>query len=319
MDAARTAAIASIALLALGALVGGLALAWQQVQRARAGRVLERAIRASDAHAATPAAEPPLADTRQQQAVDSDLPLHWLDSRIGRALVAAEDRRLIAQCGLPLARAQWGYLVARVSLALLLPISALLLWGSSPTGSGRMTMAAVAFALGFMLPKWLLGTRAKSRKKAVARELPLFIDLLRLLQGVGLSMDQSLQVIGNDFSHVLKVLGAEVTIANRQYSRGRTREHSLQRLATLHDNESLANLVALLVQVDRHGGAVQEPLKQYGERLRENRRSAMKQHIGRVTVKMTGVMVLTLLPALLIITAGPGFLAVIHSLGAIAR
>ena len=33
-----------------------------------------------------------------------------------------------------------------------------------------------------------------------------------------------------------------------------------------------------------------------------------------ITVKMTGVMVLTLLPALIVITAGPGFTAVIRSL-----
>ncbi|MEG1768537.1 MAG: type II secretion system F family protein, partial [Comamonas sp.] len=38
------------------------------------------------------------------------------------------------------------------------------------------------------------------------------------------------------------------------------------------------------------------------------------EKIGIITVKMTGVMVLTLLPALIVITAGPGFTAVIRSL-----
>lgn len=153
----------------------------------------------------------------------------------------------------------------------------------------------------------------------MGRELPLFVDLLRLLQGVGLSLDQSLQIMATDFSHVLRVLGYELTLANRQYARGRTREHSLQRLATLHNNENLRGLVSLLVQVDRHGGAVQEPLRQFSERLREHRRSEMKERIGKITVKMTGIMVTTLLPALVIVTAGPGFLAVIRSLGALTR
>ncbi|MCY1515781.1 hypothetical protein D9M68_503820 [compost metagenome] len=72
-----------------------------------------------------------------------------------------------------------------------------------------------------------------------------------------MSLDQSLQVMATDFSHVLRVLGYELTLANRQYAQGRTREHSLHRLATLHKNENLSSLVALLVQVDRHGGAVQ--------------------------------------------------------------
>ncbi|MES2530387.1 MAG: type II secretion system F family protein, partial [Pseudomonadota bacterium] len=178
---------------------------------------------------------------------------------------------------------------------------------------------AIFAAIGFMLPKWVLKQLASKRREKVVQELPLFVDLLRLLQGVGLSLDQSLQVMADDFEHVLKVLSGELKIANRQYSQGRSREHSLNRLATLYDNDSLAGLVALLIQVDRHGGAVQEPLHQFSERLRETRRSEMKARIGKITVKMTGVMVVTLLPALLIAVAGPGFLAVIRALGGIAK
>jgi tight adherence protein C len=99
----------------------------------------------------------------------------------------------------------------------------------------------------------------------------------------------------------------------------RTREQSLQRLATSYGNEDLRAIVRLLVQVDRHGGAVQEPLKQFGERLRETRRAMLRERIGRLAVKMTGVMIMTLLPALLIVTAGPGVLSITHSLGAAKR
>jgi tight adherence protein C len=126
-----------------------------------------------------------------------------------------------------------------------------------------------AFFIGFMAPKWVLGRIAAGRRERANQELPLFIDLLRLLQGVGLSLDQSLQIMATDFSHVLRVLGYELTLANNQYSRGRTREHSLHRLATLHKNENLRGLVSLLVQVDKHGGAVQEPLRVFSDRLRE--------------------------------------------------
>lgn len=45
----------------------------------------------------------------------------------------------------------------------------------------------------------------------------------------------------------------------------------------------------------------------------------MKELIGKISVKMTGVMVVTLLPALIIITAGPGFLAVIRALGGMSK
>src|SRR5690606_34800498 len=135
-----------------------------------------------------------------------------------------------------------------------------------------------------------------------------------LLQGVGLSIDQSLHVVVTEFRNVLPVLGGELEIATNQYARGLSREQSLQRLATGFGTEDLTALARLIVQVDKHGGAVQEPLKLFSERLREQRRMELKERIGKLTVKMTGVMVLTLLPALIIVTGGAGFLAVFRSL-----
>ncbi|MDP9902709.1 type II secretion system F family protein [Variovorax ginsengisoli] len=320
--------VLSLSLFALGLLIAAGLLVLREVQRARSGQTLGRAIQrglaaqksegwqpANKAPLRTSADDAPLMGTQPMQ----ELPAHWLQSGIGRALVADEDRRLIDQCGFESVRAQLGFLVIRSFLALALPA---LGYVAVQTGTVKLNAALVmAFAciVGFMAPKWVLGRIAAGRREQVAGELPLFVDLLRLLQGVGLSLDQSLQIMADDFGHVLRILAKELAIANRQYGQGRTREHSLQRLASLHDNENLAGLVALLVQVDRHGGAVQEPLHQFSERLRESRRSELKGRIGRITVKMTGVMVTTLLPALIIVTAGPGFLAVIRSLGAIAK
>ena len=173
-----------------------------------------------------------------------------------------------------------------------------------------------AFALGMMLPKWVLRSKASARREQVVEELPLFVDLLRLLQGVGLSIDQSLQILATEFGSVLRVISSELSLANRLYSSGRTREQSLQRLSYLGADDDMNAVVNLLVQVDRHGGAVQEPLKEFSVRLREKRQASFKEKIGTITVKMTGVMVLTLLPALMVITAGPGFTAVIRSLSA---
>ena len=186
-------------------------------------------------------------------------------------------------------------------------------------GVYRMAFVVGMFSLGFMLQKLLLARRAALRRSAVVDEMPVFVDLLRLLQGVGLSLDQSLQVMIADFRAMLPVLAGELELAQRQFAAGRTREQSLQRLAASFDNEDLRAVVRLMIQVDRHGGAVQEPLKQFGDRLRETRRARLREKIGQLTVKMTGVMIVTLLPALLIVTAGPGLLAVIRSLAAAHR
>lgn len=315
--------IFSVVLLALGLALAGSLLIAREVRRARNDQAIDRAIRRGAVDAESPATGKTAADEAEvinPARTDQDLPAHWLHTRLGRMLVADEDRRLIEQCGFPSTRAQLVFLVVRIALALLLPLLAWLFLQSTGSLSHHRGLAmAFAFVIGFLLPKWLLGRYAEGRRERVAHELPLFVDLLKLLQGVGLSLDQSLQIMATDFGHVLRILAGELQMANRQYSQGRTREHSLQRLATLYDNENLAGLVALLVQVDRHGGAIQEPLQKFSDRLREHRRMELKERIGKITVKMTGVMVTTLLPALVIVTAGPGFLAIVRTLGAMSK
>lgn len=311
----------SLSLLACALLLAGGLLFGKELRAARGRRVIGRAIEADRALAAAASGERDAFDALAPlpQTTEQDLPAHWLRTRWGRLLVADEDRRLIEQCGWHSLRAQLALMSIRIVLALLLPAFAWLLINAGVLPQRPAISMMVAFTIGFMAPKWVLARMAAKRRARAAIELPLFVDLLRLLQGVGMSLDQSLQVMVSDFAEPLQVLGGELATANRQYAQGRTREYSLQRLATLYDNPHLAGLVALLVQVDRHGGAVQEPLARYSERLREHRRSELKARIGKITVKMTGVMVTTLLPALVIITAGPGFLAIVRSLGAIAK
>jgi tight adherence protein C len=237
----------------------------------------------------------------------------WLDTPIGRQLVAEEDRHLLDQCNVNDVRGKSLFFAARVVLAISLPLLGVILIDRR----GLVWLVVTLFfgiALGYMLPKWIMLRAARKRQRQAAEELPLLIDLLRLLQGVGLSVDQSLHVIENEFRSVLQVLGEELAIAGRQYSTGRSREQSMRRFSTVFDNEDLHAVSRLLVQVEHHGGAVQEPLKQFSERIREQRKLDMREKVGKLTVKMTGVMVLTLLPGLLVITGGVGFLAVIRAL-----
>ncbi|MEI2415649.1 type II secretion system F family protein [Orrella sp. JC864] len=319
---------AALGLLALAVLVVGVSMAMQQARRARNQRVVDEAV----ATRADPAAARAERATRQHrnaravgQAVDRAVELggRWGQGRLGSLVMAEEDRRLVDMAGYEqLGRARALFIFARLVLAAGLPLAGLLLLdGFAPLGNrmlGWICLAFFGFGLGWMLPKWAVQRRVSQRKRAAAEELPLLIDLLRLLQGVGLSMDQSLHVVVNEFRQAMPVLAAELKVAVEQYARGRTREQSLARLANGFGNDDLGAICRLIAQVDRHGGAVQEPLQRFSERVRERRKLELKENVGRLTVKMTGVMVLTLLPALLIVTGGAGFLAVIRGLSRVA-
>ncbi|MFJ2993473.1 type II secretion system F family protein [Pandoraea sp. NPDC087047] len=239
----------------------------------------------------------------------------WSETRLGQHLIAGEDRLLLAQCGYDSVRAKSLFLFARVALAVVLP---LIVWVWFPGGGGIGTILRLvgAAGAGLLAPKFYVQRKAGQRRRELVDELPLLIDLLRLLQGVGLSMDQSLYVVVSDFREVLPILSKEFENANRQHASGRGREASMGRLREVYDNDDLRALVRLIVQVEQHGGAVQEPLQQFSDRLREQRRQTLKERIGKLTVKMTLAMMLTLLPALMLVVAGPALLSLAKSMEA---
>ncbi|KVE44245.1 type II secretion system F family protein [Burkholderia sp. BDU5] len=339
MDSSRLGAIA-LALGALGVLMLAVLAIMRIVLTQRTGRALADALdqraaaleaaaarTTAGAAAATGVPRPPAADAapaeRQPRFATlldraGKFGMRLLDTRLGKQIVADEDRMLLEQCGYVDAHTRGIFLSARIASGIALP-AAVAIVGGETAGTHLSAWVALSVIIGFMLPKIYVRRRAAARRQSVVDEMPLLVDMLRLLQGVGLSLDQSIQVVTNDFKGMLPVLSSELGIAQRQFVAGRTREQSLQRLAMSFDNEDLRAIVRLLIQVDKHGGAVQEPLKQFGDRLREVRRAMLRERIGRLTVKMTGVMIVTLLPALFIVTAGPGMLAVTHALTAARR
>ncbi|MCD9087417.1 type II secretion system F family protein [Stenotrophomonas sp. SY1] len=237
---------------------------------------------------------------------------HFDGSRIQKALLAPEDRLLLEQVGWNHSNGTAMFLALRIVLALSLPVLGLLL--VRPQGSQALIVLLVGFALGILLPKLILRTWAGRLRRKVNEELPLLIDLLRLLQGVGFSIDQSLQMIGEKLHIAIPVLGKELQLANTSYTRGRSREQSLRRLSESFGNDDLRSLIQMVLQVHQHGGAVQEPLKQFGMRLREQRRMKMKEKVGKLSVKMTVVMMLTLLPALMLVLGGPAIISLANAI-----
>ncbi|HHA2691058.1 TPA: type II secretion system F family protein [Stenotrophomonas maltophilia] len=259
----------------------------------------------------------PRDEARDTEAARRDS-LGWLErfgralsgGRLESALLANEDRLLLDLAGWNTRRGTAIYLGLRLLLGVLVLVLALAF--SSAQGLAKMMVVIGALAAGLLLPKFILSSWVKRRRRAVDNELPLLIDLLRLLrllQGVGFSMDQSLQTLGDKLRDALPVLGGELQEANVAYTHGRTRAQSLRRLSEVYADDDLTSLMQLILQVHAHGGAVQEPLRQFSIRLREQRRNTLKEKVGKLSVKMTVVMMLTLLPALMLVLAGPALVA----------
>lgn len=233
-------------------------------------------------------------------------------NRMESLLMDPADRLLLERCDMDTASGRAIYMALR-----LLAACVFLVLGAVFMRRPILILigALVGFGIGLFLPKIIISMWAKRMAKRADGELPLMVDLLRLLQGIGMSTDQSLHIIAEQFRNTVPLLGHELHLANVSYNRGRSRKQSLERMVRVYDNDDLRALIRLIVQVDEHGGAVQEPLNQFGERLRQRRKARMKEASGKLSVKMTLVMMLTLLPALMLILAGPAAIALSGAVG----
>lgn len=307
---AATFWFAALLTLAAGLALLGIAALLLSARQQRTADTLQTALRSRDANAVPPGSTPaptPAASGPRGLAWLAALGGRFNGGRIEAALIAPEDRLLLDQAGWNTRAGTTAFLGLRLLLAAVCLVLAGVLFDTS--GVQRMFVLLAALAFGVLLPKFALRSWASRLRQRVNAELPLLIDLLRLLQGVGFSMDQSLQTLGEKLRGAIPILGREIQQANIAYMHGRSRQQSLRRLGESFDDEDLRSLVQLMLQVHEHGGAVQEPLRQFSLRLREQRRSTLKEKVGKLSVKMTVVMMLTLLPALMLVLSGPAIIA----------
>jgi tight adherence protein C len=225
-----------------------------------------------------------------------------------------DERVWLMQAGFRGSRAVILFSALRIGLPVVGVIMLSLSWIGSTLQVLFFVYAYAVFAIGYLLPKYILKMLAKKRMRLFLDELPLFVDFLRMLQGVGLNLEQSLMVMTDTHFSALPTIGAEIREVTRQISSGRSRSQAFEKLADQLRLVELRELVSILVQADRYGGSLQEPLFQFSKQLVDRRHFELQAQIGQTATKMTVVMVLFLFPALLIVTAGPGILAILKTL-----
>jgi hypothetical protein len=132
---------------------------------------------------------------------------------------------------------------------------------------------------------------------------------LRVLYECGLSTEQALHVFAKEQRGVLPDVALEIGEVTRRVSAGSDLSEATRSVAAEAGDAELSDLFAMIRQIDRYGGAVQEPLQRFGNLLEDRERTRLQEAIGRLSAKLTIVMVLFLLPALLTFVGGPGFVA----------
>lgn len=240
-------------------------------------------------------------------------------SGVGKLFSSADQEelvRLLRQAGWYAARKRMFFMSVSWLAPLIATIGAgaYVIVAGEMTGMQKVAMLFLAFALGFLVPRYVLRYRASARRNALSREMPAAIYLLRMLLEAGLSTEHALRVMHAEGRKLMPNLAEEIAVALQRIDAGHDRVEALGEMAAPLEVVELTDTVAILKQVSRHGGNIRDSLAKFAQLIEARQQSALREYVNRLSGKMSIVMMIFLFPALLIFLAGPGFLALARGL-----
>jgi tight adherence protein C len=144
--------------------------------------------------------------------------------------------------------------------------------------------------------------------------LPDTVDLLGIVLGTGLALDQAMLRVSEEMEYIYPELAAEFSTVVMQVKAGQERSKAFQQLVRRTGIEDIKSLSAMILQSERFGTSLSHALKIYTESLRTRRRLRAEASVAKAGIKMLFPIVLFILPALFVVTLVPGVLTVLHDL-----
>jgi tight adherence protein C len=198
----------------------------------------------------------------------------------------------------------------RVTLAVLFFIVAFMSRSAIANPVLRVVSMGFGAFMGYFLPSYMLDKKIRKRQDILRLSLPDALDMLVVSVEAGLGLDQAIQHVGRELQITHKELSEELSLVNLEMRAGKRRVEALRNLAERTGEAELQKLVAILVQTDRFGTSIGDSLRSHSEFLRVRRRQEAEERAGKVGVKLVFPIFFFILPAMLVVAAGPGLLQV---------
>ncbi len=257
-----------------------------------------------------------------KDAVD-DSPAHKLErccNRLGlhrlHKLTGASLRTLLDQAGIY--RPELRAVVHGVYALCPFAFAGLLLLYVLATGDLREQGAsALAFGalFGYFAPRYALRYLGGVRKRHLCEETLVMIHLLEMLFEAGLSIEQALRTLRDQARALMPHMCGELDKVIARIEAGMDRVLVLEQWGRGVGLREVSDLVEMLAQVSTQGGNLRRSLAELVVLMEDRSRTELREKVGKLSGKMTLVMVLFLFPALMIFVAGPGVMSLSAALG----
>jgi len=239
--------------------------------------------------------------------------LLWLISSVGGEGWIRDTEKELAQAGVRSRSAIGWYALFQLAFFSAL-MGGMLYLQRNNDWSARFGGLIAAGLLGYLLPQQVLHRLVKRYRKKLQDALPDTVDMLGIVLGTGLALDQAMSRVSEEMEFIYPELSAEFMTVVMQVKAGQERAKAFQQLVRRTGIEDIKSLSAMIIQSERFGTSLSQALKVYAEALRMKRRLRAEAAVGKAGIKMLFPIVLFILPALFVITLVPGVLSVIRDL-----
>lgn len=227
-----------------------------------------------------------------------------------------ETLQLLSRLGWRSAQRRTLFFIIQLGLPLLATALTILFQMSRPEPSSMPWLAPFfVFGVSYLIPKRVLAAKVKQRQETLAVEISTMIPMLRMLFDVGMTVEQALRVLASEGREILPEVASELQQVLLRVDAGLELGQELREVATLMQVDDMTDCFAILEQLIYQGGGAMASLLSLKELLDDRRMTTLQERVSKMSAKMSVVMMLFLFPALLIVLAGPGFVAIIQALG----
>jgi tight adherence protein C len=171
-----------------------------------------------------------------------------------------------------------------------------------------------AFLLGYLIPKQVLHRLVRRYRRQLQEALPDTVDLLGIVLGTGLALDQAMTRVSEEMQHIYPELASEFYTVVMQVRAGQERGVAFSQFVRRTGIEDIKSLAAMIIQSEKFGTSLSQALKVYADALRTRRRLRAEAAVGKAGIKMLFPIVIFILPVLFVITLVPGMLSVLKDL-----
>ncbi|MGD0362522.1 MAG: type II secretion system F family protein [Bryobacteraceae bacterium] len=240
--------------------------------------------------------------------------------RVGELLPVSPDessvtQQMLTHAGYRSDNAVKMYYGIRLMSTTLMALMGLMFRNSLSSAASMHIIFPLAMGLGgFILPNFILEKRIKKRLEILRLALPDALDLMVIAVEAGLGLDQAIQYVGTELRNAHRELTEEFMLTNLEIRAGKRRGDALKNLGERAGEPELRKLTAILIQNDRFGTSIAESLRQHSDHLRVRRRQEAEERAAKVGVKLVFPIFFFILPAMMLVCAGPAVLGVVKYL-----